>query len=320
MKKIISRVCFTLIALTSGAACFAQAFPVKPIHIISPFLAGGPNDVFARVIAQKLADRIGQSVVVENKPGADGRIGARLVAQAAPDGYTLLMLSLGHTAQVSMYKLPYEVKSFAPISRVVSIPLVFVVGSKSKANTLEEFIAMAKQQPGALNFASGGNGTSQHLAMEMLMNATKIKMQHIAYKGMGPALTDLMSGQIDALVSPTASAAPFIQSGQMKALAVTTEGRYSPLPNIPTVAELGYPSYRVDTWHGLVAPAGTPSSVTELLNKHVRDILNLPDVKEKFLQLGATTAGTTPEQFSSIIGNEIERWRIVVDEAQIKIE
>lgn len=300
------------------AAALAQAWPAKPIRIVAPFTAGGPNDIFARTVGQKLSERLGQAVVIDNRTGADGRIGAQAVAQSAPDGYTLLMLSLGHTAQASMYKLPYDLtKDFAPISQVGTIPLVLVVNTKVKAGDVKEFVQLARSTPGTMSFASSGNGTSQHLAMAMFMNMAGIKLLHVPYRGMGPAITDLIGGQVDALISPTASVAGHIKSGQLRALGVTTSEPYPLLPGVPTIAQSGYAGYQVDTWHGLVAPAGTPAAVVQLLSRQVQEIMQLPDVKEKFAQMGATAAPNTPAEFAQQIEREIAKWHKVVQEAGI---
>lgn len=321
MQKITRILLMTLLAVLIPAAAFAQAYPSKPIRIISSYLAGGPNDVFSRLVAQKLSDRIGQSVIVENRVGADGRIGAEAAARSTPDGYTLLMLALGHTALVSLYRLPFDLeRDFVPITRVASLPLLLIVNNDVKAKTTGEFIALARAKPGALNYASGGNGTSQHLAMEMFSSMSGVKMQHVPYKGMGPALTDMLNGQIDALMSPIASALPMVKAGRLRALGITTATRFPLVPEVPTIAEAGLAGYQVDTWHGLVAPSGTPQEIVTKLNKEVVAVLQLPEMRESFAKLGALPSGNSSAEFAAEIKSEIARWGKLIREAGIKAD
>lgn len=319
MQKITRTLLITLLTVLIPAAAFAQAYPSRPIRIISSYGAGGPNDVFSRLVAQRLADRVGQSVIVENRVGADGRIGAEAAARSTPDGYTMLTLALGHTAHVSLYKLPYDVeKDFVPVTRVASLPLLLIVNNDVKAKTPGELVALAKAKPGALNYASAGNGTSQHLAMEMFSSMSGVKMQHVPYKGIGPALTDMINGQIEALMSPIASALPMVKAGRLRALGITTAARFPLVPEIPTIAENGLAGYQVDTWHGLVAPTGTPKDIVAKLNKEVVAILQLPEMRESFAKLGALPSGNSSAEFAKEIKSEIARWGELIRQAGIK--
>jgi tripartite-type tricarboxylate transporter receptor subunit TctC len=301
-------------------ASHAQTWPAQPVRIVSSYLAGGPNDVFSRIVAGKLSERLGQPVVVENRTGADGRIGAEAVARAAPDGYTLLTLALAHTAHEALYgKLPYDVeRDFAPISRVAALPLLLVVKSGLEAKSVSDFVALAKTKPGALNYASGGNGTSQHLAMEMLASVASIRMQHVPYRGLGPVFADMLNGQIDALMSPIASALPHVKAGKLRALGITTAQRSPLLPEVPTITESGLPGVQIDTWHGIVAPAGTPPAVVSRLHAEIAASLKGEDIREAFARQGAFPVGNTPAEFAAEIRAEQTRWSRLVRERGIK--
>lgn len=311
-----------LVLLAAASDALAQTFPSRTIRIVSSYTAGGPNDVFSRIVAARLAERLGQPVIVENRVGADGRIGAESVARSAPDGYTLLMLALAHTAHPALYgTLPYDVgRDFTPITEVASVPLVLVVANDVPANTVGEFVALAKQRPGALNYGSGGNGTSQHLAMELFASLTDIRLQHVPYKGMGPIFTDLLNGQLQAVMSPIASALPHVKAGKLRALAIASPQRSPLVPEVPTMIEAGVPGCLVDTWHGLVAPAGTPPEVMNRLAREVRALLAQEDVRQTFAAQGAVPVGNTPEQFGAAIRLESARWGKVVRERDIRAQ
>lgn len=299
----------------------AQGYPTKPIKIVSSYGPGGPNDVFARMVAQRLGERLGQTVIVENRVGADGRIGAESVARSAPDGYTLLMLALAHTAHPALYKLNYDVeRDFTPITRVASLPLMLVVNNDVPAKSVSEFVALAKSKPGVLNYASGGNGTSQHLAMELFASRSGIKMMHVPYKGLGPAFTDMIGGQVNAIMSPVASALPHVRGGKLRGLGLTTAARFPLAADLPTIAESGMPGFQIDTWHGLVAPAGTPVEVVARLNKEIAQILQSPETKTNFANQGAVPVGNSAADFAADIKSEIATWAKVVKEANIKVE
>jgi tripartite-type tricarboxylate transporter receptor subunit TctC len=307
------------VAVPTGAS--AQGYPSKVVRIVSSYAAGGPNDVFARVIAQKLQERLGQTVIVENRAGADGRIGAGSVAKAEPDGHTLLMLALAHTAHVNLYKLPYDVeKDFAPIAQVASVPLILVVGKDVKAKTAGELIALAKANPDGLNYASGGRGTSQHLAMEMFSSKAGIKLRHIPYKGLPGALTDILNGEVQAMMSPIAFALQNVKTGDLRVLGITSAARSPLVPDVPTLAEAGIPNCIIDTWHGLVAPAGTPAAIITRLNAEMVAILGQQDVRDHFATLGAVPVGNSPSEFARQISAEIAAWGKVIKEADIKVD
>lgn len=318
-RKAAQILVLALLTAVAPAVAVAQTYPSKPIKIISSYGPGGPNDVFSRLVAQKLSDRIGQQVIVENRAGADGRIGAEAVAKSAPDGYTLLMLALAHTAHPALYKLNYDVeKDFVPITRVASLPLMLVVNNNVQARTTGEFISLAKAKPGAINYASAGNGTSQHLAMEMFSSSLGLKMQHVPYKGLGPAFVDMMNGQVAAVMSPIASALPLVNGGKLRALGIATSTRFPLVPDVPTIAEAGIAGYQVDTWHGLVAPTGTPEEVLARLNKEIVAILQLPETRASFANLGALPVGNSPSDFAAEIKSETARWAKVIRDADIK--
>lgn len=322
-RRPLHRLCTAIIGLVCAAlipmGAHAQSYPNRTIRIVSSYGAGGPNDVFARLLAQKLGERLGQSVIVENRVGADGRIGADSVAKSAPDGYTLLMLALAHTAHPSLYKLSYDVeRDFAPIARVASLPLMLLVNNDVPAKNVSEFIALARARPGALNYASGGNGTSQHLAMEMFNARSGLKMLHVPYKGLGPAFTDMIGGQVNAIMSPVASALPHVKGGKLRALGMTTSARFPLAPDIPTIAESGLAGFQIDTWHGLVAPAGTPPEIVTRLNREVAAILQTPEVRSSFASQGAVPVGNTAAEFEADIKAEVALWAKVIRDAGIK--
>jgi tripartite-type tricarboxylate transporter receptor subunit TctC len=293
----------------------AQSYPEKTIRIISPFPPGGANDIIARLIAQKLEARLGRTVVVENKPGAAGGIGASFVAAASPDGYTLLMGTLAtHGINPSVYKsLPYDaVRDFAPVALVASIPIVIVANPSLPADDVQGLIRLAKQNPGKLNFASSGLGSVNHLAGELFKSMTGTEIEHIPYKGSSPALTDLLGGQVKIMLDLLPSSLPHIKGGKLKAIAVTTPKRSSLLPNVPTLAESGLSGYSVTSWFGILAPAGTPKTVITTLNSEISAILRAPDVRDQMFAQGAEPYSSTPDEFAQVIKTDIETWAPLV--------
>jgi tripartite-type tricarboxylate transporter receptor subunit TctC len=293
----------------------AQSYPEKTIRIISPFPPGGANDIIARLIAQKLEARLGRTVVVENKPGAAGGIGASFVAAASPDGYTLLMGTLAtHGINPSVYKsLPYDaVRDFAPVALVASIPIVIVANPSLPADDVQGLIRLAKQNPGKLNFASSGLGSVNHLAGELFKSMTGTEIEHIPYKGSSPALTDLLGGQVKIMFDLLPSSLPHIKGGKLKAIAVTTPKRSSLLPNVPTLAESGLSGYSVTSWFGILAPAGTPKTVITTLNSEISAILRAPDVRDQMSAQGAEPYSSTPDEFAQVIKTDIETWAPLV--------
>ena len=319
------------LALCTLGACFAafaagvsaQAYPTKPIRIVVPFPAGGTTDVLARAAAQKLAETLGQPAVVDNRPGAGGNIGAELVAKSAPDGYTLLMGTVGtHAINPGLYpKLPYDhVKDFAPVILVAGVPNVLVINPALPVNSVPELIAYAKANPGKLNFASSGNGTSIHLSAELFKTMAGVQMTHVPYKGSAPALQDLVGGQVQLMFDNLPSSLALIKGGKLKALAVTSSTRAAALPDVPTLAESGLPGFEASSWFGLLAPAGTPPPVIAKLNGEIAKWLATPEAKEKLLAQGANAAGGTAEEFAQFIAAETAKWQKVVKESGAKVD
>lgn len=311
-----------VIAAASGPAL--AAYPERPIQLIVPQSAGGGADILARTIAAKLSQSLGKQVVVDNRPGAAGIIGTQAVAQAAPDGYTLLMGAIStHSMNPGLYKarLPYDpVKNFAPITVVASAPLLVVVNPSVPANSVQELIALAKAKPGKLNFSSAGSGNSTHLAGELFKLSAKVDMVHVPYKGATPAETGLMAGEVSVMFSSILSALPHSKGGKMKALAVTSAKRSPEAPELPTVAESGLPGFEVNPWYGLFAPAGTPPEVVDKLQQEVARIVHMPDVKKRFASLGAEPVGNTPQEFKVFLDQEIAKWTKVIDQSGTRVD
>ena len=313
------KLCVAILGIVVSVGAVAQDYPSKPLRLIVPFPPGGVTDIVARAVAAKLAIELGQSVVVKNRAGASGVIGAEAGARSPADGYTLVMGNISTLAinPVTFAKLPYDpIASFDPISMVAIHPLIVAVHPSLPVKSLSELVQYAKSQPGKLNY--GTAGSSIHLAVEFFSTAAGIKMNHIPYKGSAPALTDLIGGQVQVLFDPFSSIYPFVASGKVKALAVTTDKRSATAPTLPTVAESGYANFDVSSWQGIVVPAGTPKAVIQRLNRDLVKVLSLPDVKERFAQYSAVTAASTPEQFSSYIKEEIARWQKVAIDAGVK--
>ena len=313
--------------LAFAAACAAggasaQQFPAKPIRLIVPFAPGGATDYMGRVIGQKMSESLGQPVVVENKAGANAILGTDLVAKAAPDGHVLVLCAFGHaTNPYLVAKLPYDtVKDLAPVTLLVTGPLLLVAHPSVPVNNVKELIAYLKANPNKLNYASGGIGSSQHFAAELMMNMTGTKMTHIAYKGTAPAYVDLLSGATSLMFDNMVTALPQVKAGKLKAIAVSTAQRMSQAPEVPTVAEAGLPGFETGIWHGFLTSGGTPKPVIERLHKEIVRALNTADVKEGFLQRGLIPVGNTPEQFEAFIGNEMAKWSKIIKEAGIKAE
>ncbi|MEO8347027.1 MAG: tripartite tricarboxylate transporter substrate binding protein [Betaproteobacteria bacterium] len=302
---------------------WAQAYPSKPIRIVVPFPAGGTTDVLARAVAQKLNESLGQPAVVDNRPGAGGNIGAELVAKSAPDGYTLLMGTVGtHAINPSLYpRMPYDhVRDFAPVILVAGVPNVLVINPGLPVNSVQELIAYAKANPGKLNFASSGNGTSIHLSGELFRTMAGVQMTHVPYKGSAPALQDLVGGQVQLMFDNLPSSLALIKAGKLKALAVTSLARAAALPDVPTLAESGLPGFEASSWFGLLAPAGTPPAAIATLNADVAKWLASPDARERLLAQGAIAAGGTPEDFARHIAAETAKWQKVVKESGAKVD
>lgn len=301
----------------------AAAYPSKPIRMVVPFPPGGPTDLVARLIGQKLSERWGQQVVVENRAGAGGTIGAEFVARSAPDGYTLVMGSTANMAvNVSLYdKLSYDpIKDFAPVNLAAVTPNLLVVNPNFPANNVTEFIALAKAKPESINYGTGGSGTPSHLAAELFKTMAGIQMNHVPYKGSIPALTDIMGGQVTLMFDSMASALPLVKSGKLKALAQTGTRRSAAVPDLPTIGESGLPGYEVAGWFGIFAPAGTPRDIVNKLSGEITQILSLPDVKARYALLGTEPGPGNPDEFSRFLALEIRKWAKVIKDSGTKAE
>jgi tripartite-type tricarboxylate transporter receptor subunit TctC len=295
----------------------AQAYPNKPITIVVPFVAGGSTDVTARAIGQKLSTQLGQPIVVENKPGAGSTIGVAYVAKAPPDGYTLLFTTISMAINASLRpKLTYDsIKDLQPIVQISSLPLVLVINPNLPPKTFQEFLAYAKANPGKLNYASSGSGTSPHLAGEMFKTMTGVSMAHIPYKGNAPVLNDLLAGQVDAHFGLVPGMLPYIKSGKLRALAVTTKTRVASLPDVPTIMELGYPNYEINSWQGLFAPANTPPDIITKLTETTNRILSDPEFRAVLAKEGSDPVGGSVSQFTTHVVGEVNKWAKVVKDS-----
>ena len=307
------------LAPTIGGA--KEAWPTKPVHVVLPFPPGGVTDLLARALGEKLTVRLGQPVIVENKAGAGTILASDYVARAPADGYTFLFAasSLG-TAPLLYDKVSYDpIKSFVPVTLVASVVHVLEVGPSLPVKSVKELIAYAKAHPEKLNYASTGAGTSTHLEAELLKSMAGIQMNHIPYKGSGPALTDLVGGQVNVMIDALGSSGPFIRDGKLRALAVTTARRSAAVSDLPTVAESGLPGYEAMPWLGLVAPAGTPKAVVDRMHREVVKVLAEPELRERLKGWGLDPIGNTPEEFSAFIADDVKKWDRVIREASIKL-
>lgn len=315
MKRFWRIAAAATLSLTVTAPVLAQSWPNKPVRMVVPFPPGGATDAAARIYAQQLGDFLGQSVVVENKAGAGGEIGAEYVAKSAPDGYTLLMGALGsHAIHAALPDKPgYDFgTAFVGVSMATSMPMALAVNSKIAANNVQELIALAKRQPGTLTFGSAGPGTSQHMAGELFQALTGTRLMHVPYRGSGPAITDLLGGQIDMVFETLPALLPQVASGKIRLLGVTTAKRATALPELPTLMEQGVKGYSVATAYALLAPAGTPAGIVERLSAGMQRAAALPAVREAALKLGADAVGSTPADTDLVVRQEVARWGEVV--------
>jgi len=313
------------VSLVAGAAAAADTaqFPVKPIRLVVPFGAGSNTDVLARTVAVRMAEHWSQQVVVDNRPGAGGNIGADLVAKAPPDGYTILMDAVStHAINPTLYtKLPYDpIKDFAPVTLITSVPNVLVVHPSLPAKNVPELIALAKARPGQLNYASGSTGSAGHLAGELFDSMAGVRMTHIPYKGAAPAVIDLIAGHVSLMFDNLASALPNIKAARVRALAVTTLKRSPLLPALPTISESGLRGFDVSTWFGIFAPAGTPPEIVAKLNAEVVRLLHTAEMRERLALLGAEPIGNKPEEFAAFIKTEIPKYAKVVKASGAKVD
>jgi tripartite-type tricarboxylate transporter receptor subunit TctC len=299
-----------------------QAYPARPIRIVVPYTPGGFTDVTTRIVAAELSKNFGQNIIVDNRPGANSIVGVDIVSKSAPDGYTLASVIPAHAANQTLYpKLPYHsLKSFAPVSLAASAPLILCVTNALPAKSVKELVALAKSRPGKLAFASSGVGASAHLSMELLMMMTGISMVHVPYKGTAPALVDLTSGQVQVMFDVPSSMLPHVKAGRIRALAMASEKRYSAAPDLPTISESAVPGYASGSWVGFLAPAGTPREVVAKLGKEIMGIVNRPDVRERFIQIGIEPVGNSPEAFTAFLRNEVSKWEKVIRTANVKVE
>lgn len=326
-KSMIVRrffLCFALAGALPFAASAQQAYPNKPVRVIVPFVAGGTTDIFARLIAEKLSQQLGQQFIIDNRGGAGGNIGADAVAKAAPDGYTLVMGTVGtHAINASLYaKMPYDPQTdFEPVAFSASVPNLMVVNIKKvKAKTVQEFIAEAKAVPGGFTMASSGNGTSIHLSGELFKQQTGVDMPHVPYRGSGPAINDMVGGQVDVMFDNLPSSIEQAKAGTIRAIAVTSPKRSPALPDIPTVAESGLPGFEAESWFALFAPKGTPQAVVDKLNAEVRKALEQPDTKKRFADLGGEIRTMSPQELRAYVAAEREKWAKVVKASGAKVE
>lgn len=310
-------------AMSSCAAPWARAQPGRPIRLVVPFAPGGSTDILARAIGPKLAAALGQTVVIENRAGAGGSLGAAEAAKAEPDGTTLLMGHIGTLAvNPAIYpKLAYDpLKSFVPVAWVARVPNVLVVSAASPAKSFKDFIDRARSQPGRMTYSSGGNGSAAHITFEYLKLRARIFMVHVPYRGTAPSVTDLLGGQVDATFTGAPAVLPHVRSGRLRALAVSSARRIPSLPDVPTVAESGYPGFEADQWYGVVAPAGTPAAVVARLNAEINKALALPDVAQQLASEGALPMPATPQEFGDLIAREIPRWAEVVKAGNVRAD
>jgi len=311
------------VAVCLPGAVMAQAYPSKPIRLIVPFPPGGAVDILGRAIATKLGDALGQQVVIENRAGAGGALGGEVAAKSAADGYTLLM---GSTTTMSINqflyaKLPYDpARDFVPVTLVAFVPHVLVAGPAVPAQNLREFIAYAKANPGKVNYASAGNGTPHHIAAEMFKQMAGIDMVHVPYKGTGPAVTDLVGGQVSFMSVEILAAMPMVTAGKLHAFGVATAQRNPSAPNLPTVAEAGLPGFEVTSWYGVLAPAGTPRDITARLATEIAKAVASPDFRERLAAMGATPVGNTPEEFGAFMRRESAKWEKAVKASGARLD
>ena len=322
MIKILIAVFLLAFASVCSAQNKAPEYPNKFIRFIVPYAPGGSSDVLARTVGQKLGDSLGQTFVIDNRPGAGSMIGTDVAAKATPDGYTIILSDMPHTINPSIHaKVPYHpVKDFSPITVIGVSPMFLFANPSLKVQNVKDFIAAAKSQPGKIAIASGGTGATTHLAAELLQTHAGIRLTHVPYKGAGPALTDVVGGQIPATFTSMATAAPFAKTGRVNILGVTSAKRLAAFPDVPTFAESGVPAMVFEHWWGVIAPAGVPRPIIDKLHSHITKAVGAADVRERFTALAVEPRTTTPEQFRALLESDIKRWAKLVKDAGIKVE
>ncbi|MGJ3702559.1 tripartite tricarboxylate transporter substrate binding protein [Variovorax sp. AFSI2.2] len=307
--------------LLAGLSAHAGAWPEKPVRLVVSYPPGGTVDAVARIIAPKLSAKLGQPVVIDNRGGAGGAIGGDLVAKSAPDGYTVMLDASNHAQNPALRKMPFDtLRDLAPVSLLVKVPNVLVVNPSAPMKSVADLIAQAKAKPGGINYASSGNGSAQHLAGELFASMAGVQITHVAYKGGGPALTDVMSGHVPVFFASLASSLPFIQGGKLRALAVTGKTHSPALPQLPTVAEAGLPGYEVYEWNAVFVPAGTPAPVVERLSKEFAATLRDPEVRTRLEALGAEVIGSSPAELDSFRRAEIAKWTRLAKDNKIQVD
>jgi tripartite-type tricarboxylate transporter receptor subunit TctC len=318
----ISRVALLLIASLAAGASLAQDYPSRPVRLVVPFSPGGSTDTLARIVGQKLTERSGQPVIIENRAGAGGHIGADQVAKSAPDGYTLLLGGVPHAISASLYsKLPYDLaRDLTAIAEVASFPSAIVLHPSLPANSVKELIALARARPGQLSFGSAGIGSPNHLALELFQAMAGVSMVHVPYKGSGQLVGDLLAGQVQLASMGLPVAMPHVQSGKLRAIAVTGAARSPLLPDVPTVSEAALPGFEVTSWYGVFGPAGLPGDIVVKLNSEIGSAVTAPDVKERLAALGAEPSVKAPDQFARYVRQEITKWAKVVKDSGAKAE
>jgi tripartite-type tricarboxylate transporter receptor subunit TctC len=312
--------CVVLFAVPPGVQ--AQAYPAKPIRMIVGFAPGGGTDVTARVIVQPLSEGLGQRVVIDNRPGANGVIGTDVTAKSPPDGYTILMVNSGHTVNPGMYgKLPYDsIKDFAPVSLVANIANLLVIHPSLPVKTFPEFVRLARQRPGSINYGSGGHGASSHLAVELLKRAAKIDLIHVPYKSGGLSATALLAGEVAVSFNTIPSALSYVKAGRLRAIGISSVKRSLAVPDVPPIAEMGYPGFEASGLAGLLTPAGTPAEIVDRLHAETAKLLKRPDVLDRFVVLGLDPVGNTPTEFAQFIKTDTDKWTKLVRDLNIKAQ
>jgi tripartite-type tricarboxylate transporter receptor subunit TctC len=322
VKKLAAMCGVAVMTLVAGVS-IAQSYPAKPVRLVVPFPPGGPADSVARILAQKLTDALGQNVVVDNRAGATGTIGAGIVAKSPPDGYTLL---LGTSNELAMSpglfeKLPYEpTRDFTPLSNVINFPNILVVNPHLPARTVTELVALARAKPGQLSFATSGIGSTNHLTGVVFQEIEKVKINYVPYKGGGPAVTDLMGGHVDTMFATMPSVVPYVKSNKLKALVLTDNKRWTALPEVPSAKEAGVPGLIVITWNGVLAPAGLPDAIVARLNTDIGTVANSTDMKDRMRAQAAEIGTTTPEEFAAMLRNDYAKWSKVIKQAGLRAE